>query len=327
MVETLTQNYKWTKPEVTKSPATWGTFLNNTTDSIDSILFAAQNAGAPVGFVGMFAGAVAPPNWLLCDGTVYLNSDIPLLAPILNNQFNAGTSAVAGTSSAVPNVNQKFPLGAGVNPVGQSGGAFAVTLTIPNLPVHQFTVNINDPTHYHTIPAWQHTHTAYQDVHVHYAWQDAHAHTVGNTQAHAHNIVTGNHAHNIHTGGHSHGLDHQVMTTSGGGQGAPQAGGWLFQNVRTDGAGDLGGYTDTAGNLGGYTDTQALAVGNTDARQPGTYTDNRQPAIHLSTDVANIPYANYGATGITATTNPVGSGAAFNVVPPFVAINFIVRYK
>ena len=50
----------------------------------------------------MFVGATAPANWLLCNGTVYLNTDIPLLAPILNNQFNAGTSAVAGTGVAVP---------------------------------------------------------------------------------------------------------------------------------------------------------------------------------------------------------------------------------
>lgn len=327
MVESLTYNYKWTKPEVTKSPTTWGGFLNDTTDSIDAILFAAQNAGAPIGSIIMFAGAAAPPNWLLCDGTVRLNSDIPLLAPVLANAYNAGTSAVAGTSTALPNLVQRFPMGAGPNPVGQQGGAFSYTLALENMPAHAHTINISDPTHYHTIPAWAHTHTAYQDVHVHYAWQDAHAHTVGNTQAHSHGIVTGGHTHGIVTGNHSHG---SVITgLQGGLPGGPIAGGAGGNLIsgRTDTAGNLGGYTDNPGNLGGYTDTQALAVGNTDNRQPGTYTDNRQPAIHISTDVANIPYANWTATNITASSVAVGSYTPISIVPPFVAINFIVRYK
>jgi microcystin-dependent protein len=326
MVESLTQNYKWTKPEITKSPATWGTFLNSTTDSIDSILFAAQNAGAPIGSIIMFAGGYAPANWLLCNGAVYNNSDIPLLAPIIGNAYNAGTSAVAGTSTALPNLVQRFPMGMGLNPIGQSGGAFSYTLSLANMPAHAHTINISDPSHYHTIPAWQHTHTAYQDGHVHAAWQDVHAHTVANSP-HAHNIVTGGHNHGVHTGGHSHGLDHQVMTTSGGGSGAPQAGGWLFQNVRTDSAGDLGGYTDSAGNLGGYTDAQYANVGNTDNRQPGVYTDNRQPAVHISTDVANIYYADWAGTNISASSVAVGSYAPISIVPPYLAINFIVRYK
>ena len=327
MVESLTQNYKWTKPEITKSPATWGTFLNNTTDSIDSILFAAQNAGAPIGSIIMFAGGYAPANWLLCNGAVYNNSDIPLLAPIIGNAYNAGTSAVAGTSTALPNLTQRFPMGTGLNPIGQSGGAFQYTLSLANMPAHAHTINISDPSHYHTIPAWQHTHTAYQDVHVHYAWQDAHAHTVGNTQAHSHTIVTGNHAHGIATGGHSHGG--VVTGLQGGLPGGPIAGGAggnLIQG-NTAAVGNMGGVASGVGNIGGYTDTQALAVGNTDARQPGTYTDNRQPAVHISTDVANIYYADWTGTNITASSVAVGSYAPVGIVQPFLAINFIVRYK
>ena len=346
MVESLTKNYKWTKPEVTKSPTTWGGFLNDTTDSIDGILFAAQNAGAPVGATMMFVGATAPANWLLCNGTVYLNTDIPLLAPILNNQFNAGTSAVAGTSSAVPNLNQRFPMGAGPNPLGQSGGAFAITLTIPNLPAHSHTVSITGDSHYHTIPAWTHTHTAYQDGHTHYVNQDPHAHTVGNTAGHNHVITTGNHAHNVATGGHTHTVYGSNHAHSGnllrfvGSGGAVGVVGSPFNatygntdsnttgNMGTSDPGNLGGNTDTAGNLGGGTDWNAgLAVGNTDSRTPAVHADTQYPAIHVSTDVANIPNTNYGASNITATAVAVGSGTAFSVVPPFVALNFIVRYK
>ena len=288
MVESLTQNYKWTKPEVTKSPTTWGGFLNDDLDSIDALVFANQMGITPIGGVLMFAGDTAPVNFLMCDGLVYQNSAIPLLSPILKNRFNAGTSAVAGTSSAVPDLRDKFGRGASATTaLGATGGAYTVTINLANLPAHN--------------------HPASQDAHVHAAWQDVHAHTVGNTQAHSHNIVTGNHAHNIHTGSHSHGLDHQVPTTNAGGQVGAQAGGWLFQSINTTGVGDLGGYTDTAGNLGGYTDTQALAVGNTDNRQPGVYTDNRQPNVY---------------------TGNTGSGAALNLPsPPNVALNFIIRYQ
>ena len=326
MVESLTQNYKWTKPEVTKSPTTWGGFLNDTTDSIDAIVFANQQGLAPIGSIIMFAGAAAPPNWLLCDGTVHLNSDIPLLAPVLANAYNAGTSAVAGTSTALPNLLQRFPMGAGPNPVGQSGGAFSYTMALENMPAHAHTINISDPSHYHTIPPWQHTHTAYQDVHVHYAWQDAHNHNIV-TGNHSHGITTGGHGHNIHTGNHSHAIPDNLVRGSGSGLTNGGASFSLNGSGRTDTAGDLGGYAEGVGNLGGNTDTAGTLGGYTDTRQPGTYTDNRQPAVHISTDVANIPYADWAATNITATSVAVGSYAPMSIVPPFTAINFIIRYK
>ena len=244
MVETTTKNYGWVKPEIQHSPATWGNFCNNNFDAIDALVFANQQGVSPVGAISMFAGATPPANWLLCNGAVYQNSSIPLLAPILANQYNAGTAAVAGTSSAVPNLNAKLPLGANAsNPVGQTGGTFSYTIALANMPSHAHPITVANPAHYHPIPAWTHTHTAYSDVHTHYVYQDVHAHTVANSP-HSHNIVTGGHGHNIHTGGHSHGLDHQVATSAGGGQVAPQVGGWLITNVRTDTAGDLGGYCD-----------------------------------------------------------------------------------
>ena len=327
MVETTTKNYGWVKPEIQHSPATWGGFCNNNFDAIDALVFANQQGVSPVGAISMFAGATPPANWLLCDGAVYQNSSIPLLAPILANQYNAGTAAVAGTSSAVPNLNAKLPLGANAsNPVGQTGGTFSYTISIANMPAHAHTINVANPQHYHTIPGWAHTHTAYSDVHTHYVYQDAHAHTVANSP-HSHNIVTGGHGHNIHTGGHSHGLDHQVATSAGGGQVAPQVGGWLITNVRTDTAGDLGGYCDSAGNLGGYTDAQYANVGNTDNRQPGVYADNRQPAVHVSTDVANIPNTDWQTTAITATATAQGGGAPMSIVPSYVAVSFIIRYQ
>ena len=323
MVETVTKNYQWTKPEVQHSPSTWGGFLNTDLDSIDALVYANQLGISPVGAIQMFAGATAPVNWLLCNGAVYQNSAIPLLAPILANAYNAGTAAVAGTSSAVPNLNARFPLGANVsNPVGQTGGTFSYTIALANMPSHVHPITVANPQHYHTIPAWTHNHSAYQDVHTHYVYQDAHAHTVANG-THSHNIITGNHSHNIATGGHSHG---NVLTGSGVTGGVP-AGVGIVGNVSTVSAGNLGGNTDTAGNLGGYTDAQYANIGNTDNRQPGVYADNRQPAVTVNAGVANIPNTDWGTTAITATEGAQGGGAAMSVVPPYVAVNFIIRYQ
>ena len=125
MVETTTKNYGWIKPEIQHSPTTWGGYINQDLDAIDALVFANQVGIAPVGSMMMYCGTTAPPNWLMCDGLVYQNSAIPALAPLLANRFNAGTSAVAGTSSAVPNLGGKFPLGVSPNnALGSVGGAY-----------------------------------------------------------------------------------------------------------------------------------------------------------------------------------------------------------
>ena len=49
MVESATKNYGWIKPEVQHSPSTWGGFINNNFDAIDALVFANQQAAAPVG--------------------------------------------------------------------------------------------------------------------------------------------------------------------------------------------------------------------------------------------------------------------------------------
>jgi microcystin-dependent protein len=122
----------------------------------------------------------------------------------------------------------------------------------------------------------------------------AHSHTA-QQNAHSHVIVTGNHAHGITTGGHAHGASLARFVGSGGNLGVTS--GPNITTGNTDAVGNLGGNTDTAGNLGGYTDTQAPAVG-----------------------------VNASGTGLSTTQN-AGGGAAHNNLPPYVGINFIIRYQ
>ena len=138
------------------------------------------------------------------------------------------------------------------------------------------------------------THTltaAEMPVHAHPIVDVAHSHTA-QQNPHAHAIATGAHAHNIHTGSHAH----SGVVVPGGTFSLGQPG-WTTSPGNTSTVGDLGGFTDTAGNLGGNTDTQ-------------------QPAVGVNASGTNL-----------STTNNAGSGAAFNVVPPFMAVNVAIRYQ
>lgn len=133
-------------------------------------------------------------------------------------------------------------------------------------------------------------------AHAHSITDVAHSHGV-NQWAHNHTIVTGNHSHGITTGSHSHAIPFDLVNPSASGLTSGGASFGLAGGQRTDTAGNLGGNTDTAGNLGGYTDTQSSGVS-----------------------------LNASGTGLS-TTNNVGSGAAFNVVPHYITVNVAIRYQ
>ena len=267
MAETVTPHFGWTKPDIGGDASTWGNVLNTTIDAVDSVVYANQNAGVPIGSMTMWAGPTTSPpnNWLICDGRTLDYGATPAYQGLFNVIGRAFNTALTGTQFALPNLVQNFPIGAGANVLGAVGGTFSYILATANLPPHN-----------------------------HPASQDAHNHAI-TTGSHAHGIATGGHSHAIHTGGHSHGLDHQVLTPNAGGNASAGAG-WGFNTVNTGAVGDLGGSTDAAGNLGGNTDTAGNLGGSTDTRTPNVYTGN------------------------------TGSATPLSIVPPFIAINFIIRY-
>ena len=232
MADTITTNYHWVKPEISGSPTTWGNKLNSNLDGIDAHIFANAQAAVPVGSMAIWPGNTAPTNWALCDGTVFLNSSNVALAAILNNRFNAGTSAVNGTSTALPNMVGRLAYGQNGN-LGTSWGTSRY---------FNYTVAVYLPVHAHPIV----------DV--------AHNHGV-NQSSHSHAIATGSHGHTIHTGNHSH--TYQQWVTNQGGPGVGSSAVAYTQvtiTANTCTACDLGGFADTVGNLGGNTDAQSTAV-------------------------------------------------------------------
>lgn len=187
---------------------------------------------------------------------------------------------------------------------GGSGTSFNVPNFAGRMPLAT-TLNAQGGEATHTlalseIPA--HSHPAYQDAHVHAAWQDVHTHSA--TQP----------AHNHGDTGHSHGASasqdghtHTIAASGGGGFGAAQP-----PNPMVAGQGSTTTSGASANNVyvsigTGYAnlDSRQPAI-TVDNRQPGVYTDSRQPAVY---------------------TQNAGGGAAHNNLPPYLGINFIIKYQ
>jgi hypothetical protein len=179
MADTLTPNYGWVKPEVGASSATWGAKQNGVFDQIDAQVHTNQIAGSNVGDVKMFAGPTAPTNWLICDGSSLDTTTYAALFAVL-----AYTWGGSGASFKLPNLANRFPLGAGPNPLGtMAGGApdgsFRYPIAVANLPAHAHP--ITDVAHNHVLNQTPHNHG--DPTHTHGASQPAHSHTFTNNQA------------------------------------------------------------------------------------------------------------------------------------------------
>lgn len=281
MAETTTVNYGWTKPDPGASPNTWGATQNATVDKVDAKVFANEQGLVPIGAITMFGGAVAPANWLLCNG-----QSLPTTGGTYDKLFAALQYAHGGSGANfnIPNMNNKLAIGAGVSALGAvlgSGvsGGWTYTIALANLPVHN-----------HPASQAAHTHAVSQDPHTHAASQPAHTH---GDQGHGHPDA------GSYQDAHTHG----GVLVSAGVTGAVPAGIGFVGNV-------------------GRTDAQqpALHIGvgtgyaNLAAAQPAITVDTRQPAVHCDTQTPVVTVGN------------TGSGTPISLIPPSVALNFIVRY-
>src|SRR6185437_11373610 len=116
---------------------------------------AAQGGVTPTGQITWFGSATVPIGWLVCDGAAIDRVVYSALFSIIGTNFGPGDGI---STFNIPNLIGMFPLGAGVLPVGATGGNSSVTLAVTNLPAH--THSITDPGHTHTTLAAASTSTA-----------------------------------------------------------------------------------------------------------------------------------------------------------------------
>ena len=106
----------------------------------------------PVGAMMLFGGTAAPTGYVFCDGTSYLRAGtMAALFAVIGTRY--GT--VDGTHFNVPNLLQRFPMGALTTGAAvTSGGLFDHTHTTP-IHQHQYTQvpnhthPVTDPGHFH----------------------------------------------------------------------------------------------------------------------------------------------------------------------------------
>jgi microcystin-dependent protein len=128
-------------------------------------------------------------------------------------------------------------------------------------------------------------------AHTHTATQAAHSHTA--TQAaHSHSASQDAHTHNVSQDAHSHTLQSALGSGSG----------------LTNGGASF--------SLGTITTSTAQPAVHIDTQQPAVHIDTQQPAI---TVVAQQP-------AITVAAN-TGGGAAHNNMPPYLSVNFIIKFQ
>lgn len=111
--------------------------------------------GAFSGEIRGFAGATLPPGWIQCDGSAIARATYSVLFAVIGTTWGVGDGS---TTFNVPNLLERFPLGAGgPYPLGQHGGTTSVILAPTNLASHTHSVvdtghthGITDPGHHHT---------------------------------------------------------------------------------------------------------------------------------------------------------------------------------
>lgn len=260
MAETQTPNYQWVKPDIGGDASNWGNVLNTLVDNVDSVVYANQQAGVPIGSITMFGGAAAPANWLLCQGQSLSTTGTYAALFALLGYAHGGS----GANFNLPDLRDTFPIGASATrALAAKGGVATVTLDATMI-----------PTHTHTATQAAHTHTATQAAHTH--GDQGHTHPDAGSSQDAHN--------------------HTFQSALGSGSGLTNGG--------------------ASFSLGQIT------------------TSTAQPAVHVAigTGYANL-VAQTPAITVTPQTPAItvaantGGGAAHNNMPPWLGINFIIRFQ
>jgi microcystin-dependent protein len=274
-----------------------------------SNFYTAVTNTVPAGSIQMWATGTAPTGYVLCNGAAISRTAYPILFGVIGTTFGVGDGS---TTFNVPNYQGYMPIGAqtGVYNLASNGGSATTTLATANLPTHTHTFNGGTSSE-----NTGHTHNFSGG-------------TSANNTGHVHNFGTNTgymnsnnvHSHSISDPGHSHGyrLDENGASIA------------IVGNQGNVGGLTLGEGTGTAGSISTTTQsaTTGISVNSVDINHThyvsgttGDISNNHNHTYSGTTaDISN----NHNHT-FSGTTDGTGSGTAFNNLPPYLAISFIIK--
>jgi microcystin-dependent protein len=112
-----------------------------------------QPTAPPVGIIHPYAGATAPPGWLLCNGAAVSRTTYSQLFTVCGTTFGAGDGS---TTFNIPNLVDRVATGIGsLYARGEKGGSETFTLSVSNLPSHTHSINHDHTSdlHSHSVPS------------------------------------------------------------------------------------------------------------------------------------------------------------------------------
>tara|TARA_B100001287_G_scaffold253259_1_gene235850 strand:- start:9525 stop:11540 length:2016 start_codon:yes stop_codon:yes gene_type:complete len=116
----------------------------------------------PIGVISPYAGASAPPGWLMCDGTEVSRAEYTQLFAVIGTTFKANP---AEGFFAVPDLRGRLPLGKddmggtasntvtdiAADVIGAKNGAESVNIQVANLPEHKHDLRGESGDQYYVI--------------------------------------------------------------------------------------------------------------------------------------------------------------------------------
>ena len=101
--------------------------------------------GVAPGIISQFAGATAPPGYLLCQGQTLSTTTYSNLFSAIGYTYGGG-----GADFKVPDLQSRIPVGKGpdteFDALGETGGAKEVTLSSSQIPAHSHPNTLSDNT-------------------------------------------------------------------------------------------------------------------------------------------------------------------------------------
>lgn len=109
----------------------------------------ASNIVLPAGMVIPYAGNITPTGFLFCNGQLISRSTYSALFSAIGITYGVGDGI---TTFAIPNLEDCFVVGGGdLYPLGSTGGASQVNLSVSNLAAHTHNITATDSGHTHNV--------------------------------------------------------------------------------------------------------------------------------------------------------------------------------